>query len=634
MLKGIVTILLLATFIVNAKAPAWEQYAKLPMVEQPSLSPNGELIATLYNTDSGPTISVTKFPDIDFKVLARLKKNKDRVDFIRWSGNRYIIVSASYPEYVNGQFFRVSRLYSINVETSETKVLTSPRFTDDRWYKYQSFELVSSLKDETDYALISTYDKNDKGYVVYRVHLGTSDFDKVQGNKNDIGSWYADSKGVIRLGLAVEEKDDVFTASIWYRANKDAELKKIHSQVWGEDDTFSIQALSKDGSKAYVLSNRELGREALWLYNIEAGKFEELIFSNDKYDLDGAITDNEGEFIGVSFFDDYYRTHYFDDKDGAQEREVAGLFKGKQATISSRSRDHTRLLVSVTNDVTPPTYYYFDLNTQKGGVWLSKYPYLVRKSFSPVQNYSFKASDGLEITGYFTQPANVKNPPLIVMPHGGPHARDYKYFDKELQYLVELGFSVLQVNFRGSAGFGSAFETAGYYQWGKRMQQDVYEAMDWAIAQGLAKKDNACIFGASYGGYVALTAAFQEPKRFKCVVSISGVSDLETFVTKTDRQGKYLGNIVDVKDDKSIDALAEVSAIRKINHIKAPILLIHGNNDTRVNYNQSKDFYDKARKQLDIKYVEIEDGTHFFDDQESQVKLFSEITPFLKKHLL
>ncbi|EWH06507.1 peptidase S9 [Pseudoalteromonas lipolytica SCSIO 04301] len=618
---------------VNAKTSPWDEYATLPIVEQPSLSPNGELIATLYNTDSGPTISVTKFPEINFKVLARLKKDKDRVDFIRWSGNRYIIVSASYPEYVNGQFLRVSRLYSINVETSETKVLTSPRFTDERWYRYQSFNLVSSLKNETDYALISTYDKNDRGYVVYRVHLGSSKFDKIQSNKHEIDSWYADSQGVVRLGISVAEKDDTFMASIWYRANKESELSKIHSQIWGEDDTFSIEALSNDGTKAYVLSNRELGREALWLYDIESGEFEKLLFSDDKYDLDSGITNNEGEFIGVSYFDDYYQTHYFSEEDGKQEQMVANLFKGKQATISSRSRDHSKLLVSVSNDVVPPTYYYFDLNTQKGGVWLSKYPYLVRKSFASVQNYSFKASDGMEITGYFTKPNNVENPPLIVMPHGGPHSRDYKYFNKKLQYLVELGFSVLQINFRGSSGFGSAFETAGYFQWGKRMQQDVYEAMDWVIQQGLAKKDNACIFGASYGGYVALTAAFQQPDRFKCVISISGVSDLETFVTKTERQGKYLGNIVDVKDSASISALAEVSAIKKINHIKAPILLIHGNNDTRVNYHQSKDFYDKAKKHLDIKYVEIEDGTHYFDDQESQEKLFSEITPFLKKHL-
>ena len=633
MIRLVFLFFLLTAFTVNAKDKLWDSYAKLPIVEQPQISPNGEMVATVYNTDSGPTISVAKFPSIDFKVLASLKKAKDRVDFIRWSGNKHIIVSASYPDYVSGQYFRVSRLYAINVETSESKMLTTRRFAEYKWYRYQNFELVSSLKNEPDFALVSTYDEKDKAYSVFKVHLGESTFDKVQRNKQEIDSWYADSSGVVRLGVAVEKKDDKFINSIWYRANEGDELKKIHTHVLGEDNTFSIQALTKDGTKAYVLSDRELNRQALWLYDIPSGEFEKLVYSNEKYDINNALVNSEGDFIGVGYYDDYYRTHYFSAQDGQQESMVGNLFKNKKVTIVSRSKDHTRLIVNVVSDSSAPTYYYFDLKTKKGGVWLSKYPYLARKEFSTVQNYSFKASDGMEITGYFTKPKDVKSPPLIVMPHGGPHSRDYKYFNKEVQYLVGLGYGVLQVNFRGSEGFGSAFEVAGYYQWGKLMQQDVYDAMDWAIDNGLAKKDNACIYGSSYGGYVALTAAWQQPERFKCVISASGISDLKELVEDEERQDSYLGNIVDTTDSKAVDALSEVSAINMINRIKAPILLIHGTKDTRVNYQQSKDFYDKAKRELDIKYVEIDEGTHFFDDPESLEIKYKEVTKFLKKHL-
>ncbi|MGO3422029.1 MAG: alpha/beta hydrolase family protein [Pseudoalteromonas distincta] len=633
MLKITLLFFLLTASVVHAKDKPWESYAKLPMVEQPQISPNGEMIATLYNTAEGPTISLAKFPSIEFNILASLKKDKDRVDFIRWSGNKYIIVSASYPEYVNGQYMRVSRLYSINVETNESKMLTTRRFSEYKWYRYQSFRLVSSLKNEPDFALVSTFDEKDKAYSVFKVELGDSSFDKIQRNKENIGSWYADPKGVLRLGIAIDKKNDKFIASIWYRAKKDEALKMIHTHILGEDSTFSIQGLNEDGTKAYVLSDRVLNRQALWSYDIESGEFEELVYSNDKYDINNAIVNSEGDFIGVGYYDDFYKSHYFSEVDGKQELMVANLFGDKQASIVSRSKDRTRILVNVISDSVSPTYYYFDLNTKKGGAWLSKFPYLARNKFVPVQNYSFKASDGAEISGYFTKPEGIKTPPLIVMPHGGPHSRDYKYFNRELQYLVSLGYAVLQVNFRGSEGFGSAFETDGYYQWGKRMQQDVYDAMDWATRTGLTSKNNACIYGASYGGYVALTAAWQEPERFKCIISISGISDLKGLVEDEERQDAYLGNIVDMTDSKAVDALSEVSAINMINRIKAPILLIHGTKDTRVDYRQSKYFYDKAKRNLDIKYVEIDDGTHFFDDPESLKVQYKEVTEFLKKHL-
>ncbi|MFU2511162.1 alpha/beta hydrolase family protein [Pseudoalteromonas sp. ASV78] len=616
-----------------AKENPWDAYAHLPIVEQPQISPNGEMIATVYNADDGPTVSITKFPSIELNILARMKKKRDRVDFIRWSGDKYVIVSTSYPEYSYGQFLRISRLYAFDVTTGEHKVLTTKRFSKSRFYKYQSFRLVSSLKHETDYALVSTYDENDSAYSVFRVNLGDSQFEKIQRNEEDISSWYADNKGVVRLGIAVEEKDDKFTASVWYRAKKEDELKKIHTHTWGEDSTFSIEALTTDGTKAYVMSDRELGREALWLYDIASGEFESLVYSHDSYDLSNTIRNSEGDLIGVGYYDDFYQTHYFSEEDAQQEQAVGKLFRDKQVTIASRNRDHNRLLAYVVSDSSIPVYYYFDLNTKKGGVWLAQYPYLASKEFTTVQSYNFKASDGMNISGYYTQPKEAKQPPLIVMPHGGPNARDYKYFNKELQYLVSLGYGVLQVNFRGSAGFGSQFETAGYYQWGKRMQQDVYDAMDWAIDSGLAKKGNACIYGSSYGGYVALTAAAQEPYRFKCIISVSGVSDLETFVEGENRQGSYLGNIVDMTDSNAVNALADVSAINMIDKIKAPVLLIHGDNDTRVDYRQSSAFYSKAKNHVDVKYVEIKDGTHFFDDLESQKILFSEVSTFLQKNL-
>ena len=621
----------------HASNKDWELYSQQPLIEQPAISPNGQVIATVYNTPDGPTVALAPFATMDFSIVARLKKNRDRIDFIRWSGNKYIIIGTSYPEYINGQHFRVSRLYSVDVNTGNTLPLSARRFQDARWYRIQSFNLVSALKNDEEHALVATYDDKDRAYSVFKVSLSEGSFDKIQNNYEDISSWTADQAGIVRIGVSTKKEDDKFIYSIWYRASADQEMTKIHTHVVGDDNTFSIIGLNQSGDKAYVMSDRETGRESLWLYDINRGEFESLIMSNDRYDLSGGLKNSQGELIGTYYYDDFLRTHYFDDADSQLEKLVSGSLPGKEISIASYSADKKRLLVAATSDSQVPVYYWFDLAKRSGGAWLSQYPYLMQKTFSAVENITFEASDGMTVSGYLTMPNGVKKPKLIVMPHGGPHSRDYKYFNPFVQFLANSGYAVLQINFRGSSGFGSAFEVAGYYQWGKRMQQDVYDGMDWLISTGRVSEDKACAVGASYGGYWALTAAFQQPDRFDCIVSIAGISDVQDLVSDRERRDYFSGHIINDDNEETVEAaiaeLADVSAINHISKIKAPMLLIHGTKDTRVPYAQSKEFYEQAKRKIDIEYIEVKDGTHFFDDNESNQIRYKAISEFLSDHL-
>ena len=627
------TALLLLVGVSNALAEEkWNDFAQLPLVEQPRVSPDGSKIAMIYNTPDGPTVSVSAFGSRDFDILASLRLGKDRVDSISWSGNKYIIVSASSPQWSRGEHYRVSRLYAFDVKNKSNVALTERRFSQERWYEYTTFKIVSLLKNDEEHILVSTYDKLDEGYSVFKVNLSSGKFQKVQNNKHDISSWSA-VNGVVRLGVAFDREENVFTRTIWYREKAGSELKKLHTRVVGKGETFNVIGLTKDGNKAYILSDREIRRESIWLYDIALGEFESMVLSHPVFDISGGINNGEGELIGGYYSDDYSKKLYFDPADAAFEKSFSKMLNAAQVTLVSRSIDKTKVLVAKQSDSQPTLYVHFDLAAKKGGAWVRTYPALANKPFSSVENYSFNASDGQELTGYLTMPNGVKQPPLIVYPHGGPHARDYKYFDPQLQYFVSMGYAVLQVNFRGSAGFGNDFETAGYFQWGKRMQQDVYDAMDWVIGTNRVSRDKACIVGGSYGGYVALTASFQQPERFDCVVSIAGLSDLKTMVMNSDNFGFYTGHIVDVADEEAVEKLDEVSAINYIDKITAPILLIHGNKDTRVDYNQSESFYDEAKRKIDVKYVEIKNGTHFFDDNESQQTLYREMTAFLETHL-
>ncbi len=611
----------------------WHDFAQLPTVEQPQISPDGTKIAVIYNTPEGPTVSVAPFPSLDFSILATLKLGRDRVDSVSWSGNRYIIISASSPQWLDGEFFRVSRLYAFDVEKKEGKELTQRKFTQKSWYEYQTFNIVSILKNDEEHILVSTYDDMDRGYSVFKVNIPTGKYNKIQNNEHDISYWSADKQGVVRLGVAYDKKDELITRTIWYRDKAQNELKKLYTRTLGKGVTFNVIGITEAGDKAYILSDRETGKESLWLFDIVSGEFEKLLYNNPDYDVGGGLVNSQGEIIGVYYSDDFSRKYYFDPKDSAQETSLAQLLKSEHVSIVSRSEDKTKILVIKQEDNHPSTYFYFDLANKKGGLWISEYPSLTRIAFPHVQNYSFKASDGKTISGYLTLPDEVQSPPLIVVPHGGPHSRDYKYFNPELQYLVANGYAVLQVNFRGSSGFGSAFENAGYFQWGKAMQQDVYDAMDWAIQTGKVSKNKACILGKSYGGYVAMTASFQQPERFDCIVSVAGISDLEDMVLNEDYHGMYTGHIVNLSNPDEVKALAQVSAINYTDKIQSPMLLFHGTNDTRVHYSQSENLYDKAKHRKDIEYVEIKNGTHFFDNPQSQQIYYKKLTDFLDKYL-
>lgn len=608
-------------------------FSKLPMVESPQVSPDGNTIAAIFNTAEGPQVVMMPFGTRQYQPLAQLKKSRDRVEHISWSGNRYIIVTTSFPEYFQGRHFRIKRLYRIDVTTGETKEVANKMFAKKTWYQYQSYILRHTLPSDEHHILVSTYAESDQGYTLYKVDLRDNTFVKSFVNKYDLESFAVDNQGQVRVGTQVEKKRDTFEKTIWYRANPTEDMKPLHKMVIGSDNTFDVKALNAEGDKAYVISDHQTGRESLWLYDVVQGKFEKMLFGHDQYDVDGTIYNNQFQVIGVRYIDDFSRSVFFSEADAAQEKMITDLLPQYQTRIISSSSDKTKLLTYSLSDVAAPTYFSVDLVAKKVQPWLSTYPQLLKTPMSPVENYRFKASDGMEISGYLTLPLNKTSAPLVVYPHGGPHSRDTKDFDPMIQYLSQLGFAVLQVNFRGSEGFGSHFEVAGYQQWGKRMQQDVYEAMDYVLATGRVSKDKACILGFSYGGYVALTSAFQQPERFDCIASVSGISDVKELVEDQEREEFYIDNIVDIADPAAVKALNDVSALQHIDRIKSNILLIHGTKDTQVHHQQSARFYNAAKKKLNIEYLEIKDGTHYFDDTESKLQLYQKLDAFLTSHL-
>lgn len=636
---------LLASPVWAADKTPSEHFGQLPMMQNVSISPDGNNIAAVYNSENGPQVVVSPFGTQEVTPIVQLKKDIDRIDDIIWQNDDRLLIWASYSDNINGDRTRVKRLFTVSKGGGDLREVRKKAVRQTVWERmaeiYSSATVLTLLPEDKDHILMQLWSERDRAYSVFKVNPAENDFEKVLVNKIGVQNWGASSDGVIRLGRKYEwiTADQEYEVSFYYRADNNAEFKQIYKERIPDIGHFSIEAII--GDKMYVVSDREIGRQALWLYDIPTAKYEKMLYSHDTYDVTGAIISRrEKEVLGATYVDHYVRHHYFSGKANQTKAFVDASFPGYITWNEAVSADQNRVMVAAQRNDTPTTYFWLDIAAKKGGMWFSEYPYLAQTKMSTVLPYSFKASDGMELHGYLTLPAGQgdKKPKLVVLPHGGPQSRDYQYFDPWVQFLANRGYAVLQVNFRGSEGYGNRYEIAGYRQWGERMQQDVYDAIDWVGEQNLVDAKQSCVVGASYGGYVALTASFQRPNQFKCFVSIAGIPDLLQ-LAEDDYKNRFLQDFVystigDPKDDRTREKFKSVSAMHNIDKIKKPILLMHGTHDTRVPYKYSAEFYDAAKKKkLDVQYIELKYGTHFLDEDGNRKAAFKALDAFLSKHL-
>ncbi len=641
----LILILSLVTCLGYAKTPSlnYEQYGHLPMMTKARVSPDGSLVAAVFNNEDGPSIVVSNFGSNDLETIVKLKKSQDRIDTIYWANNDRLIISASYATSGFGDRYRISRLFSVNKDgTDLIEIKRNLKKDAPDWLKRMSPRLISSLPNDSNNILVQLYNREDKAPSVFKVNIYKNDFVKVFANKYNVHSWGVNKEGEVVFGYGLDEDDKTNeTQTFWFKSEESNDWQLLHKKKYYEKETF-VPLLVED-DKVYVLSDHKTGLNALWLYDIKSGTFDKLIYSHDKYDLNGAIFNFErSKIIGVRYADNYLQTHFFDESDNNIHKIVTNSFKTYKTSIASWSIDRKKILVMAQEHNTPSKYFWLDLHKKAGGFWFSQYPYLEGKALGNKSAFEFEATDGMKLNGYITMPSAPSDtkPKLIVHPHGGPFGpRDYQYFDPYVQYLTNLGYAVLQVNFRGSGGFGTRYQHKGYQQWGKRMQQDVYDSIDWIAKQNVVDTDNACIVGGSYGGYVALTASFQRPEQFKCIVSIAGISNLYELAKEDSRwkgglRAHVRETIGDINDDEVVKDLKNNSAEYHLDKIKSPILLIHGVNDTRVNASQSREFFTKAKNAgINVEYEEFKYGTHFLDENDNRLAAFKALGEFLKTHL-
>jgi dipeptidyl aminopeptidase/acylaminoacyl peptidase len=364
------------------------------------------------------------------------------------------------------------------------------------------------------------------------------------------------------------------------------------------------------------------------------------LFSHAEADVSQLVNDFRGDAaVGVHVHADRPEIHLFETDHPAARLHamLQRAFAGHAIHVTSTTRDGRKAIVWVGSDVNPGDYYLFDSETMNAELIRPSRHWVDPELMQPKEAIRFAARDGMELRGYLTRPRNGIAPyPLIVLPHGGPHGvRDTWYFDWEAQLFASRGYAVLQVNFRGSAGYGMDFATAGHGEWGGLMQDDITDATHWAVEEGLAAEGRVCIVGSSYGGYAALMGVMREPGLYRCAVGQAGVYDLELLYSTGDirhsRLGlQYLENVL----GRDGSALRARSPVHQAAQVQVPVMLIHGSEDGRADYQHSQ----RMRRALDAQqkpyeWIALRGEGHGIADEASRAETYGRILEFLASHL-
>ncbi|MFM7402863.1 MAG: alpha/beta hydrolase family protein [Erythrobacter sp.] len=565
------------------------QFAARPAFWDAKLSPNGVMMAFMRYKDGNPIFVISDTVSGKLAGAVALEPSDD-FEWYRWVGDGKLLLSVSTPGDFFGDEVRYTRLFLFEVSTGAlTRLFSRSTVVENdnviHVAKDGSYILVAIQQTPYDYPAVQRHDLAPNGKIT-----------TVQQPREGVWNWDADDQGVVRMGTGFVDGK----LKVYYRATAGGPLALV-ARLQDDDreglwDTLQIVNGSDEG---YVLSEGENGRVALRRFNFAKREVIETVYEHPDLDVESAVL-REGKPFAAFYTSDRDEVHWFDPEMARHDRGLRKALGAGEVWMVSRSENNARMLVYAGGESDPGVLYLYD-PAAKLLREVSQYrPGLDYRSLAKPKPVRYTARDGTPIRGYLTLPRGreAKALPLIVMPHGGPFGvRDKLEYNDEVQLLANRGYAVLQPNYRGSGGYGNAFFALGNGQIGRKMQDDLDDAMDWAVAEGIADPKRVCVVGGSYGGYAALWAVLRNPERYRCAASWAGVTDW-TKLLKYDRG--YLSKRVNkvwsakVRGDGTAD-LDTVSPYRAAEQLSRPVLLAHGTKDQRVPMSQYNVFEKAAR---------------------------------------
>lgn len=587
---------------------------------QVKISPKGNYLTYLAPVN---TVMNVWMRSIDGKDDRPITHDKDRgIQGYWWSYNEdrifYIQDTAGNENW---------RLYSVTI-------------SDGKITEYTPFEgvqvrLIEYNKEHPDHMLIEMNKRDPKAHDAYDLNIQTGELKLLIENPGKVVGWIANNELAI-IGNYEAMADGGFQISV-----RDAEDKPWRVLgVWSKNEEAPGDAyISKDGNYLYTTDSRNNNTSRFVKINIASGDVT-ILASDPEYDISGQlIIDSDTlEPLAISYKKERSNWLFF-------RADIEDTFSLLQAidhgdiSVTSRTHDNKMWVVAFMKDDGPVSYWLFDRRTGNKTFLFDHQPIFKKYELMPMEPIEFKARDGLLIHGYLTYPCGSEktNLPLVLDVHGGPWSRDAWGFNTEVQWLANRGYAVLQVNYRGSTGYGKAFVNSSFKQWGRAMQDDLTDAVHWAIDKGIADPKRVAIYGGSYGGYAALAGATFTPELYCCAVDIVGPSNISTFLqaipdfwaTLIEVNNNRIGN---PKTEK--DFLDSISPLFHVDAIKIPMLIAQGANDPRVKQAESEQIVEAMKKKgIDYEYLLFSDEGHGFVKPQNRLKFYRTAEKFLAKHL-
>ncbi len=502
--------------------------------------------------------------------------------------------------------------------------------------------LVKVLRDQPGHILLQSLSSSGK-ILVHRVDVRSQAVLKKfnfpasarlnRGVDNDL-LWYADAQGRLRMVIALDKNNDRILMH-----GQDGKFKQVLK--FRDDNNFRPVALSGDGNLIYGTAEKDREQRDLVEFDPVSGTITRTLFTKPGVDVEAPLIDEAGTLIGASYYrDGLLVSDYFEKTDAAIAKRLRAAFPDQAVGILQRDATAQHFVVAVGGSAQPTDIYMFDRLAARASLVSQTMPWLAERKFAPSHTIRANSKDGLQIEAYLTLPAaGAGKRPLVVFPHGGPIGiRDSRFFDPEVQYLASLGYAVLQVNFRGSEGFGTSFRKAGERNYGTAIEDDIDIALASALAEYPLDEKRMCAMGASYGGYSAMVSAIRWPGRFRCVISMSGVSDRALFFTASDaartKEGRKVleERIGNPKTD--MDTMRTYSPLYRYRELNLPVMLVHGGEDLRVDYEHTR----RLVRMLNLAgrppvLIELKDEGHSIDSSDSRERVWEGVAGFLRTHL-
>ena len=582
----------------------------------PQISPDGTQLGYLASVNGVLNVWIRTIGKNDDRAITDDKYRGIR-NFLWQYDNKHIL----YTQDIGGD--ENWRLYQTAIATKQTKDLTP--------YEKVRVDIVAYSWKTPDTILVQMNKRNPQVFDVYRVDLKSANMDVDTENPGDVAGWQADNALQVRAaqiqtpdgGTIVRVRDDL--KSLW------RELIR-----WGPDETFgNVVGFTPDDKKLWVTTSLDYNAARLLEIDVASGK-QKVVAEDPNFDVNTTINNPKTNALEAVSFTRQRTEYEFIDPAVKADFEILRKVRDGDIDGIAVNLDNTKWVVTFVSDNAPVYWYLYDRASKQATLLFSNRPALEKYKLATMKPIEFTARDGMKLYGYLTTPVGLeaKNLPMVLFVHGGPWGRDVWGLNSYAQWLSNRGYAVLQINFRGSTGYGKKYVNAGDRQWAGAMHTDLLDSKDWAVKTGVADTKKVCVMGGSYGGYATLAAVAFSPDSFACGVDIVGPSNLNTLLKTVPPYWSTLLSTFRKRMGDSEEFLKTQSPLFKADQIKVPLLIGQGANDPRVNKAESDQIVAAMRKNdKPVVYYVFPDEGHGFARPVNNMAFNAATEEFLAKYL-